>query len=216
MILYLIRHAQSANNAKIDIRTERDPDPALTALGQRQAVALASYLATAPEPDQLSDMLAWRYGVFDGLRYRVDRVVTSPMQRALQTAQPLADTLAIPVMVWPTLCEIGGLYHFRGGRGDRETRHAAHERALTVAATLRARLAEDWEDERVLLVAHAGFLNLLLQALLGALNVDAEATEGFVAYFYNTSITRLDLSEDGHTALRYVNRIPHLTDEMVS
>lgn len=248
MQVYLVRHAQSTNNANIDTPTEREPDPALTALGGRQAAALADYLASAPEPDQLSDTLAWRYGVFDGLRYRLTRVATSPMQRALQTAQPLGERLALPVKVWPDLCEIGGLYHFRGGRahglpgltraqmrqqfpaydlparitehgwwrGDRETPFAARKRALGVAASLRARSTGDWADERVLLVAHAGFLNLLLQALLGTLTTDPNTPDGFVAYFYNTSLTRLDLGTNGYTALRYVNRVPHLPDEMVS
>lgn len=248
MQVYLVRHAQSANNAQVDSPTERVPDPVLTDLGQRQAVTLADYLANAIEPDQLSDTLAWRYGIFDGLRYQVSRVVTSPMHRALQTAKPLGERLSVPVKVWPELCEIGGLYHFRGGRahglpgltrvqmrdqfpdydlptritqhgwwrGDRESRHAARTRALQVAATVRDQFQGDWADERVLLVAHAGFLNLLLQAFLGTLAVDAEGDDSFVAYFYNTSLTRLDLGTDGHTAIRYLNRVPHLPDEMVS
>jgi len=248
MQLYLVRHAQSNNNANVDARTEREPDPALTDLGTRQASALADYLTSALEPDQLSDTLAWRYGTFDGLRYRIDRVVTSPMWRALQTAQPLREKLAVPVKVWPELCEIGGLYHFRGGRahglpgltrvqmrqqfpaydlptritqhgwwrGDRETIHAARTRALSVAGEVRERFAADWAEERVLLIAHAGFLNILLQAFLGTLTTDPEVDDGFIAYFYNTSITRLDLSDDGYTSLRYVNRLPHLPDEMVS
>jgi broad specificity phosphatase PhoE len=248
MQVYLVRHAQSANNAQVDGPGERKPDPDLTDLGVRQAAALADYLTNHPEPDQLSDTLAWRYGVFDGLRYRLNRIMTSPMRRALQTTQPLAAQLEIPVKVWPDLCEIGGVYHFRGGRshglpgltraqireqfpdynlpssvtqhgwwrGDRETRHAAYARAASVAVTLYERCHTDWAGENVLLVAHAGFLNLLVQALLGTLNPDPEAKPGFHAYFYNTSITRIDLDAQRRTILRGLNRLPHLPDEMIS
>ena len=47
MQLYIIRHAQSYNNALTDW-TERVSDPPLTELGEQQADLLAAYLASTP------------------------------------------------------------------------------------------------------------------------------------------------------------------------
>ena len=48
MELYIIRHAQSSNNALADER-ERVCDPHLTELGRQQAELLAAHLAAGPD-----------------------------------------------------------------------------------------------------------------------------------------------------------------------
>lgn len=247
MQLYLVRHAQSFNNAHVDHPNQRVPDPPLTELGFAQAKRLAHYLQSAVEPDRASDTLAWRYGNLDTLGYHIDRIITSPMLRALQTAQPLADALNVPVDVWWEICERGGMFEYRQGtahgypgltreqireqfphyelplrvgnngwwHGGQESRDASRRRAIDVEARLRAQSIEHWRGQRILMVSHAGFLDVLLKSFLLE-NLTAEADERNVYFFYNTSISRMDFLSTGEIGLRYTNRLPHLPDELIS
>lgn len=83
--MILLRHGQSEFNLHFTA-TKRDPgipDPALTPLGREQAERAAEALA--------------------GQALR--RVVVSPYTRALQTAEPIARRLGLPVVVNPIVRE---------------------------------------------------------------------------------------------------------------
>ena len=77
--MILLRHGQSEFNLHFTA-TRQDPgieDPRLTALGHEQAERAAATLA----------------------QERIRRIVASPYTRALQTAEPLARRLGLPVLV---------------------------------------------------------------------------------------------------------------------
>src|SRR5690349_19170348 len=83
--MIMLRHGQSEFNLHFTA-TRRDPgikDPQLTDLGREQAAQAALALG----------------------RERITRIVTSPYTRALQTAQPLAQLLRVPVFVNPVVRE---------------------------------------------------------------------------------------------------------------
>jgi glucosyl-3-phosphoglycerate phosphatase len=90
----LLRHGQSEFNLHFTA-TKRDPgivDAPLTELGHTQAAEAAAALADAG----------------------IKRIIASPYTRALQTAEPLARTLGLPVLVTPAVrerykfaCDIG-------------------------------------------------------------------------------------------------------------
>jgi broad specificity phosphatase PhoE len=92
--MYLVRHGQSFFNAAFNL-TRIDPgipDPALTALGRRQAEAAAAALAGAG----------------------VARLLASPYTRALETASIIGERLGLAVEVEPLVreraafhCDIG-------------------------------------------------------------------------------------------------------------
>jgi glucosyl-3-phosphoglycerate phosphatase len=92
--MILLRHGQSEFNLAFS-RTRRDPgihDPKLTGLGRDQARAAAEALK----------------------HERITRILCSPYTRALQTAEPIADALGLPVHVNPIVreryaftCDIG-------------------------------------------------------------------------------------------------------------
>ena len=84
MQLFLVRHGESANNARDE--TLRVHDPGLTDVGHRQSALLASWLETV-QPDVL---------------------VTSPFRRALLTMLPIQQTTGLDPLVWKDLHEIGG------------------------------------------------------------------------------------------------------------
>lgn len=80
MELIVVRHGRPA---RVDV-SDGPADPPLTEVGHEQARAVARFLLAEP----------------------VDLVVTSPMRRAVETAQPLADALGTDPMVVEDLAEI--------------------------------------------------------------------------------------------------------------
>ena len=83
MRLLLIRHGETDHNAERLALGQADVP--LNERGRLQAQALAAALAA---------------------RYEIDAIYASPLQRALATAQPLAEALGLPVQVEPGLIEM--------------------------------------------------------------------------------------------------------------
>lgn len=86
MRLLLIRHAQSANNALPE--EQRVEDPPITQLGHRQAAALGTWLTSAG----------------------VDRLITSPFRRSLETTEYVRRQLGLVPQIWIDIHEQGGCY----------------------------------------------------------------------------------------------------------
>ena len=135
MKLYLIRHAQSQNNALADAAQQRNAsgqagasgnanelpaaffpsaDPPLTDIGEAQAQRVAEHLHTHPDKTDVRDGVAKESG------HRFDRLYSSAMLRALQTAQPIANALDLKPEVWLQVHEEGGIWlsRKRGRPGD--------------------------------------------------------------------------------------------------
>ncbi len=218
MEIYLIRHAQSTNQV-LDDRANIVFDPHLTELGERQAASLAHYFAPGEERIRLADP-------------GVDRLICSPMWRAMQTARPLAEVLDLNAEIWidvheqilttahhtgSTRAEILAAfpdYHVPDEIGDRgwwnghgETRSGCMERAIRVAGRLR-KLAE--VDRTLAIVSHARFIDALLKAFLDHL-------PGYGCWYHhnNTGVSLLGVTEE-RLWIRYLNRLAHLSPELVS
>jgi glucosyl-3-phosphoglycerate phosphatase len=154
--MILLRHGQSEFNLHFSA-TRVDPgivDPALTALGHEQAQAAAVALRNQP----------------------IRRIITSPYTRALQTAEPVARALSVPVLVHPVVrerykfaCDIGTprielerAWPHRDFSGiDEIWWPAIEEPAASIidrAALFRAEMSalQDWSD--TLVVSHWGFI----------------------------------------------------------
>lgn len=232
MRLYLIRHAQSTNNALTNMR-HRVQDPDLTDLGYRQADALADYLLN--NTHELPD---------DG--YRITHLYCSPMYRSLLTAQPVAAQLELKTEVWVDVHEYGGIFLedpdgvFTGYPGMTRPQILAKfpdyllpdlvsdagwwdsalgqedaprfiSRAIKVALALNERRAT---DDHIAIIAHAAFLDALTKALLNQLPLKPRAM--FYAH-YNTGITRFDFDDEmDNMRLHYLNRTEHLPPQMRS
>lgn len=133
MILYLIRHAQSMNNYLADSFREqggwanpevlqrymltREPEPPLSPIGFRQAELLAEYLkgARPKHPAGIDDIpdeaeLAAAVEETPENRLGITRIYVSPMLRALQTAQPVAQALGLRPRIWVDIHEHGGIF----------------------------------------------------------------------------------------------------------
>ncbi len=86
MEVFLIRHAQSQNNARPEV--DRVADPSLTDLGHEQAHRLALWARSL----------------------RLTRLITSPFLRALQTTEKVRDITGLTPEVRTLLHEQGGCY----------------------------------------------------------------------------------------------------------
>ena len=218
MEVYLIRHAESTNQA-LDDQDERVFDPPLTELGERQAILLAKFFRNGEERVLYSDRA-------------IDRLFSSPMWRAMQTTRPLSDALDLVPTVWVDVHEqVQATEVHAGSRRSTiqagfpdfqlseaiteegwwnrasEPRTECMERAIRVAEWL-------WErggaDENIAIVSHARFLDSLLKAFLHQLPAD-----NIWYHHFNTGISRLGLGGD-RLDIRYLNRVDHLPSTKVS
>ena len=244
MQLYIIRHGQSTNNALAD-QWDRVYDPQLTDLGWRQAQTLADHLARGVHPEQKIGSSEEDTGVKTVHGYGITRLYCSAMHRAIQTAQPIATALKLNPEIWIDIHEVGGMYlKYRDERGvigytgknrdeileefpnftlpdevtdvgwwdptrGQEDWPSCHARAMRVAYQLR-RWAKD-SDERIAIVTHGGFIDSLIKALTNHL-----PGRDLVYYNFNTAMTRVDFLEYGRIGIRYLNRIDHLLQELIS
>ena len=196
MHLYLVRHAESANNqlyATTGSSVGRHPDPPLTERGHQQAQVVARYLAARPDNAPLNPY-ARRHnrGGFD-----LTHLYCSLMVRAVATAGYIAEATGLSLHAWPEIHERGGLHDVDDtgqdigvagpGRaffvaeyptlvlpdtlGDTgwwsRPREAPEEYLPRARAVLEGLLARHGETEhRVALVTHGGFFHSFMQALL--------------------------------------------------
>jgi 2,3-bisphosphoglycerate-dependent phosphoglycerate mutase len=108
MRFYFIRHAQSANNLlweRTGSSQGRSHDPQITDLGRQQAARLAEFL-TRPGFEGVSRP----FDEQDIAGFSITHLYTSLMQRAVETANIVAEALDLPLYAWEDLHESGGIY----------------------------------------------------------------------------------------------------------
>ncbi len=240
MELFIIRHAQSWNNALAD-QNDRVVDPPLTELGFRQAELVARHLANGIDHETKAIEGQPSDAPVNGMR--IGRLYCSAMLRALQTAQIVGAALKLKPHVWVDVHEEGGMWldhgeaegGIRGYPGLTRSeiaeqfpesvlpdevaeqgwwRHTREEwnPFLERAARVAAQLRQQGTgSERIAIVTHGGFGAFLLRALVGV-PVDANV------FFHhdNTGVTRVRFRPDGRVSIRYQNRVDHLPGDMVT
>lgn len=245
MQLYIIRHAQSVNNA-LWARTGndigRDPDPGLTDIGQTQAQHLADYLAT-----HRAQTPADTWDPHNRLGYDFTHLYTSLMERAIATGHAIATALDMPLLAWEAIHEWGGIYQDDPASGQRmgqpgatgsylathyprlvanvgeegwwnrpyEPREQAFLRAQDVVRELWQRHGQT--NDRVALVTHGGFSFALYSALFGLTSPIESVGQPMYTWFgtHNTSLSRLDFGPDNYN-LMYLNRVDHLPADLIT
>jgi len=192
--ILLVRHA-------LPLRSEpgQGSDPHLSAEGVEQAARL---------PDALA-------------RFPIQRVVSSPQVRAVQTAQPVADALGVSVEVDERLAEYDrDLPHYIPVEQIAAENPAEMERLLSGrlpssvdegAFLARVRAAVDDlvagadHDDTVAVFSHGGVINVLLHQILG--------TEKLLSFNVDyASVTRLLSSRTGRLWVAGVNGTEHVWD----
>ena len=107
--LYLIRHAQSENNAiwdgSGDDQPGRVPDPEITATGHLQSEALAAHLAhPSAEPRQHP------YQSAPDAQFGLTQIYCSLMTRSILTADYIANACELELQALPDVFEKHGIY----------------------------------------------------------------------------------------------------------
>ncbi len=108
MRLYLIRHAESANNAIYSDNGDgegRSPDPEITTKGHQQASLLGVQLA---HPH--GEMRQHPYDLVEDFRFGVTHLYCSLMTRSLLTAGYIADAIGVQAEALPDIFEWGGIF----------------------------------------------------------------------------------------------------------
>ena len=195
MRLYLVRHAQTAWN--VEGRCQGHSDICLDECGESQARLLASRFVPAVP---------------------VGAVYTSDLLRCRSTAEPLAESLGVPLIVderlrercfgdWEGMNypEVIGLLSQSGDEFTQvrppngESMQDVWDRLGSLADDLRAL------ERSVVVVAHGGSGTLLLSRLInGTLETARSLT------FQNTAVTELEKRHNGVLSMRRYNDVSHL------
>ena len=213
MELYLIRHAQSRNNALPE--DQRVEDPALTELGEQQAGLLAKWIT----------------------ELNLTRLISSPFLRTLLTTEQIHKETRLPVEVRSELHEQGGCYSGHtpqnivgrpgltrreieqrfpafcvaadiDGQGwwrsqPHEGRDLARQRAKRLLQQTREEFAH--RDERIAYVMHADIKLLFLEHL----HPEPLATP------YNVSVSKILFHADS-VRLEDYNFVQHLPSHLIT
>lgn len=196
MELLLIRHALPVRREVID----GPADPELSAEGLQQAIRLANYLAGE----------------------EIDSIYVSPLIRAVQTAEPLAQRFGLHAVIVDDIAEydrtsneyvpIEELRATNDPRWQRlidgewestdETSEMFKSRVVSGIETI----IDRHQSSRVAVVCHGGVINHYLANILGI-----TTTRGFFYPNY-TSIHRVFASRNGLRSLMTLNETAHLRD----
>lgn len=193
MDILLIRHG-----LPLRVESDRPVDPPLAPPGHAQASALADWLAPTP-PDLL---------------------VSSTMNRAIDTARHIADAFSLEPTEDPDFCEFdrGATAYIPLEQLDRNDPHmvkliddwfgpgGAERRAVfqTRVVTALDRVVASSDAERLALVCHGGVINAVLASVLGTDNV----------LFFQpdyTSVSRISWNGKRYR-LHSINEAGHLRD----
>jgi 2,3-bisphosphoglycerate-dependent phosphoglycerate mutase len=240
--LYFIRHAQSINNVFYEDESQatyfdnRVPDPDLTSKGEEQAKIVADYLS---QPFKVSGADPQNRNGF-GLTH----LYCSLMLRAVKTGTAISKSTRLPLVAFPDIHETGGIFDvemadeepvFVGQPGLGRAYYQKHFPDLVIPEDLpddgwwnrdieprenylpRAQKIIDQllknhagKNHRVGLVLHGGIFARILTALLDI------KREKYWFLMNNCAISRVDVEDDGHVLLMYLNKVEHLPDHLIT
>ena len=194
MELILVRHGLPVRREVV----EGPADPELSVEGHDQSARLANYLATES----------------------IDAIYSSPMKRAMQTAEPLAKKTGLPILIIDDVAEYDRLsneyipieelraanderWHklvAGGWQSDSDTLDEFRSRVNTSIEKLISQHA----SQRIVVTCHGGVINQYLAHILGI------ATERGFFYPQYTSIHRVIAAQNGLRTIASLNEIAHL------
>ncbi|MFK7800261.1 MAG: histidine phosphatase family protein [Anaerolineae bacterium] len=246
MKLYLIRHAESANNAILSSSGDpsgRSPDPEITEIGHKQAALLGKHMANpAGEPRQHP------FEAIDDHHFGLTHLYCSLMTRSILTSSYIAKECNLQSVAHLDIFERGGIYQQHPdrtreglpgpGKGYFEKRfpdlllpdnlnptgwysRPAEEEAPFVDRVKRAaadiRERHADSDDVVGMVVHGDFIDQFVNELMGVERKPKNYSSPWVA---NWAFHNTSLSRidfrDDSHTILYLNRIDHLPAELIT
>ena len=194
MELILVRHGLPLSREVV----ECPADPELSAEGHEQSARLATYLKSES----------------------IDAIYSSPMKRAVQTAEPLAQKINLPISIVDDVAEYDRLSNeyipieeLRAANDERwqklltgewqsdsDTLESFRDRVISSLEKLISQHA----SQRIVVTCHGGVINQYLAHILGI------TTERGFFYPQYTSIHRVVASQNGLRSVGSLNEIAHL------
>lgn len=246
MELYLIRHAQSQNNASMmKDPNDRVSDPQLTETGHQQAQAVGRHLRDGVSADRIIDArMAHKTDAASLRGFTIDKLFCSPMHRTLQTAYHIQQATGLKPHVWVDIHEHGGIFlEYQDERGI--VGFPGKTRSEIMAEYPDYVLTDDVTDEGWWTGTMEEMTAAYGRAIRVAEQLDQMAkddpnqriaivTHGtFMAALlkallnqlpsdtlwyshYNTAITRIDIYDHERRWLRSMNRVDHLPPELIT
>ena len=194
MELILVRHGLPIRREV----TEGPADPELSSEGHDQAARLANYLASE----------------------KIAAIYSSPMKRAMQTAEPLSKKISLPISIIDDIAEYDRLSNeyipieeLRAANDDRWQKLLAGEwqSDSDTLESFRNRVISSLEQlisqhasQRIVVTCHGGVINQYLAHILGL------KTERGFFYPQYTSIHRVIAAQNGLRSIASLNEIAHL------
>lgn len=194
MELILVRHGLPLRREVV----EGPADPELSSDGHDQSTRLANYLA--PE--------------------KIEAIYSSPMKRAVQTAEPLAKITGLPISIVDDVAEFDRLSNeyipieeLRAANDERWHKLVAGEweSDSDTIEGFKNRVISSFEmliskhpSQRIVVTCHGGVINQYLAHILGI------ATERGFFYPQYTSIHRVVAAQNGLRSIVSLNEIAHL------
>jgi broad specificity phosphatase PhoE len=188
----------------------------------RHALPLRSEHGQGSDPDLSDDGITQIARLPKALaRFPVSRVVSSPQRRAIQTAEPVAAALELPVEVddrfaeydrdLPVYIPVEQIRQENPQEWERLAQgrlpSAVDEDAFRkrVLAGVNDLVAAADPDDTVAVFSHGGVINLLLHEILGTARLLSFAVD-------YASVTRLLYSRSGQAVVAGVNGVEHVWD----
>jgi broad specificity phosphatase PhoE len=245
MELTIIRHGESLNNKNLESAALRVADPPLTDTGIAQAKALGSWLASAPNLEDVVKAPVDSPKRNHAVRHTFTHLYCSAMRRALHTASIVGEAIDMSPEVWVDIHEHGGIWLAQNGSSraqpgiNRSELQSEFPRVrLTDAITDRGWWTYDGEEDIFACFARASRVaaelrqrarsadsandriaivshGTFIDCLIKALS-HRIPEDRYFHWHYNTGLTRFDLHGDGVVVLRYINRVTHLPAELVT
>ncbi len=246
MRLYLLRHAQSANNAiwnGSDHVDGRSPDPDITQAGHQQAELLAQHLAHPQgEPRQHPSSATHTTG------YDLTHLYCSLMTRSVLTAEYIANACELELHALPDIFEKYGIYEFSNdgvmhglpgpdrryfdrqfpdlglpeGLGDNGWWNKPAESEQAFLERMRA-VVENLilhradSDDCIAMVTHGDFIDQFINELMGVQRHNHNYRSDWVA---NWAFHNTSISRidfvNGSHNVVYLNRIEHLPTGLIT
>ncbi len=175
--VYFIRHAESMGNIETDESFDV-MNPPLTPHGFLQVSRLA---------ERFSDV-------------KLDKVYTSPLERAISTALPVADKSGTEMFFDTRLLEKDVCVSMKGFSHSPESEVGCKERSDKFIEDV----LENHNNGAIAVVAHGEILQYLIRESLGISDADVRFC------VYNTSVTKINFRKDKPNKAAFINDISHL------